>query len=198
MSEVSDEQVFLGILNNILDLMSNLSEGDYLKGAEMCKDMNKLVKTMKTNTLYVRMMKDKVEGMTNQQKLASGRWRVCADCGLLVQKTEKAEIKHSRCKTHIRAKFRERLSRKGLPQERIDDLIRIKTKIIDINNSCEYILVRRAVARFQEIQAHIKTACILFPEIKIHNGKLTVTWKSNRVYHSDGSFTLQPIMSWDE
>jgi len=129
------QQEFLRILNGMLDLMSNLSEGDYLKGADMCRDIKEVVDNMRTNTVYIYMNRERQVGMTNQQKLSSGLYFTCPDCNLIVNKDEKCIKRHKKCKTHIRGVYMDKLIKKGYRKDEVDNFVKRKMFVLTINET---------------------------------------------------------------
>lgn len=130
------EQRFLTTLGDMLDLMSKLSEGDYLKGADMCMDIKRLVNEMKGNVVYINMTRGKGCGITHAQKLASGRHHICKVCGIIVGNDSRSIEKHELCITHIRRLHQDRLLQRGIPFERVNDIIKLKHK--SVVNECRY------------------------------------------------------------
>lgn len=124
-----EDKKFLEILNNMLELMSNMSEGDYLKGANMCMIMKNLVNDMKTNIVYINMTSEiRRKGITHIEKLANGGHHICKDCGIIISNDEKNIKKHNRCITHLRRIHQDRLLKKGLSYENVNYFITIKHK----------------------------------------------------------------------
>ena len=133
MAELTQEQQFLSILNNMLDLMSNLTEGEYLQGADMCKKIKTLVDNMRTNVVYIHMSREREFGITNAQKLASGNYFTCPKCNLIVRKDDKCIKRHSKCMTHLRGMYMNKLIQKGYRQEDINDFIKRKMLRMMVN-----------------------------------------------------------------
>lgn len=130
-----EDKKFLEILNNMLELMSNMSEGDYLKGANMCMIMKNLVNDMKTNIVYINMTKEiRRKGITHIEKLAKGNHHICKDCGIVISNDELKILKHKRCITHLRRIHQDRLLKKGLSYENVNYFITLKHKGI-VNQS---------------------------------------------------------------
>lgn len=126
--KMSADKEFLETLNGMLDLMSNLSEGDYLKGADMCMEIKRLVSNMKTNTIYINMSKSKGKGLTHTEKLAKGTHHICKDCGIIISNDEKKILKHQQCITHTRRLQQDRLLKCGIPYDKVNDIIKLKHK----------------------------------------------------------------------
>jgi hypothetical protein len=131
------QQQFLSILNGMLDLMSNLNEGEYLEGANMCKNIKELVENMRTNTVYIYMNREKQKGITNQEKLSSNNYLTCPNCNLIVRKDKKSIRLHNKCKTHIRGVYMNKLINNGYNRDEINDFIKRKMFVLSVDEKFE-------------------------------------------------------------
>lgn len=124
MSSSEAEVEFANTLNNLLEMVEKLSEGDYIRSANMLKDLMSLKNELKGSVHYVYLTRHRREvyAMSNEAKLASNKYFTCS-CGIVVSREPKKIDKHNWCKTHIRSEYQNKLKSKGYSDVKIEETL---------------------------------------------------------------------------